>query len=182
MSSEALDNRAYSEDQASKAESAPQVEGTDKQEGGFRRESRLLKILRSETGQSYLKYRFFREPYWIGYTSVLSVTFYALIAISLSFTPLAILAMPVGATLFFLQVRGIYRFVKEYVDEQEAKLAEDPDHIYEAQSYQSFIASNFTKAQETKRAKNPYFDLLVYGYHFIYFATALLAMYAAFRT
>lgn len=157
-------------------EDAPKSFDSNLREFGF------LNFLKTEKGKDLLKYRFFREPYWIGYTSVLSVTFYALIAIALSFTPLDFLAMPVVAVLFFLQVKGIFNFVKDYIDEQEAEQKKNPAHVYEARPQKSFIAGTFTKEQERSRADNWYFDALVYGYHFIYFATALLCMYAAYRT
>jgi alkane 1-monooxygenase len=140
----------------------------------------LLNFLKTEKGKSYLKYRFFREPYWIGYMSILTTTLVALITIGLSYTPLAFLAMPLVAFFFYSQLHGIYKFVKNYIDEQEAMLAENPEHIYEARPQNSFISSIFTKDQERSRSTNFYFDALVYGYHFLYFSTALLAMYAAY--
>ena len=70
----------------------------------------LLNFLKSEKGKKYLKYRFFREPYWLGYMSILSVTFYAAIAIGLSFTPISFLAMPIIAYLFYTQIKQIYTF------------------------------------------------------------------------
>ncbi len=142
----------------------------------------LLNYLKTEKGKKLLKYRLFREPYWLGYMSILSVTFYALIAIGLSFTPLKILAMPIIAVLFYLQIKGIYSFVKDYIDEQEEKLRENPDHVYETRPHQSFITSSFTKEQERARSENKYFDALVYGYHALYFITAILCMYAAYAT
>lgn len=142
----------------------------------------LLNFLKTEKGKNYLKYRVFREPYWLGYMSVLSVTVYALIAIGLSFTPLKWFAMPVIAVLFFLQIKGIYSFVKDYIDEQEEKQAQNPEHVYESRPQKSFINATFTKEQERSRSANPYFDALVYGYHFLYFSTALLCMFAAFAT
>ncbi len=144
----------------------------------------LLKFLQSERGKKYLKYRFFREPYWLGYMSILSVTFYALIAVAFSFLPypFSLLAIPVIVFLAYKQIRGIYDFVKSYVDTQEAKLQQNPDHVYEAEQYQSYIIGSFTKEQERKRSENLYFDTLVYVYHFLYFSTALLCMYAAYVT
>ncbi len=81
-----------------------------------------------------------------------------------------------------MQVKGIFGFVKDYIDEQETELKKNPGHVYETRPQKSFIAGTFTKEQERNRADNWYFDALVYGYHFIYFATALLCMYAAYRT
>jgi len=140
----------------------------------------LLDFLKTEKGKKYLKYRFFREPYWLGYLSVVTTTFLALVLIGLAFTPLSFLAIPLALFFFFTQVYGIYKFIKDYIDKQEAKLAENPNHIYEAIPLKSFINSVFTKEQERSRSENWYFDALVYGYHFLYFTTALLCMYASF--
>ncbi len=87
-------------------EDAPKSFDSNLREFGF------LNFLKTEKGKELLKFRFFREPYWIGYTSVLSVTFYALIAILLSFTPLGFLAMPVVAVLFFHASERDFRFCK----------------------------------------------------------------------
>ena len=90
--------------------------------------------------------------------------------------------MPILVYLFYRQIKGIYDFIKDYVDEQEQKLSENPDHIYETRQQKSFITASFTKDQEKVRASNFYFDFLVYTYHFLYFSTAMLCMYAAFVT
>ena len=66
----------------------------------------LLDFLKTENGKKYLKYRFFREPYWLGYTSILSVTFYAVLAIGISFTPIPWLAIPIVAFLFYKIIGG----------------------------------------------------------------------------
>ena len=72
----------------------------------------LLNFLNTEKGKKYLKYRFFREPYWLGYLSILTTTFVALLIIGLSSTPLSFLSTPIVLFFFFTQIYGIYKFIK----------------------------------------------------------------------
>jgi|GEM_PF-887081 len=141
-----------------------------------------VRFLSTVKGQNLLQYRFFREPYWLGFVPVVIITLTALIAIGLAATPLKPLAMPVALILCGLQIRMNYRYVRGYVKEQEEIAKEDPSKAYQHSGQASFLPASFTKEQERKRTQNSYFDNLVYGYHVLYFVTALLCMYAAYAT